>query len=138
MATGSALLLAVIMVRAGWAKLRSRRQTEADFAALGLAAAGPLAVAVPAAELLVAALLIVTPGWGAVVAAALLTAFTAIIARVLLDPGGLSPSCACFGGSSRAPISRRHLVRNGLLLALAALAVSFDGVVSPLFAFVLY
>lgn len=134
----AALLLAAVMLRAAIAKLGSRRQTEEDFASLGLVAAGRLAVIVPVVELAVAALLVTAPGWGGVVAAALLAAFTAILVRVLRRPGGLVPSCACFGGSNRSPISWRHLARNGVLLALALVAASFDGLFSPLFAFVLY
>jgi len=134
----AALLLGAVMVRAAVAKLGSRRQTEEDFASLGLVAAGSLAVAVPIVELAVAALLVTAPGWGGVVAAALLTAFTAVLVRVLRRPDGLVPSCACFGGSSRSPISWRHLARNGVLLALALAAASFDGLFSPLLAFVLY
>lgn len=137
-ATAAALVLGAVMVRAAWAKRRSPAQTEADFASLGLVAAGPLAVAVPVVELAVAALLVLTPGWGGVVAAALLAAFTAVLVRVLRNPDGLTPSCACFGGSNRSPVSSRHLVRNAALLALAFVAASFDGVFSPLFAFVLY
>ena len=137
-AVGAALVLAAVMLRAGVAKLGSRDQTEDDFAALGLIAPGTLAVVVPILELAVAALLVTAPGWGGVVAAALLTAFTAVLVRILRPPDGLVPSCACFGGSSRSPISWRHLARNGVLLAAALVAASFDGVLGPLFAFVLY
>ncbi len=137
-ATGAALILGAVMVRAALAKLRSLAQTEADFASLGLVAAGPLAVAVPVVELAVAALLVLAPGWGGVVAAALLAAFTAVIVRVLRSPDGLTPSCACFGGSNRSPVSSRHVARNAVLLGLALIAASFDGLFSPLVAFVLY
>lgn len=134
----AALALAAVMVRAAVAKLGSRQETADDFASLGLVAAGPLAVIVPILELAVAVLLVVAPGWGGVVAAALLTAFTAVLARVLRRPEGLAPSCACFGGASRSPLSWRHLVRNGTLLALALVAASFDGAFSPLVGFVVY
>ncbi len=134
----AALLLAAVMLRAAVAKLGSRRQTETDFAALGLAAPGVLAVAVPVVEVTVAVLLVVAPAWGGMVGAALLAGFTAVLVRVLRRPDGLIPSCACFGGSSRSPVSGRHLVRNAVLLALALLAVSFDGTLNPLLAFVLY
>lgn len=132
------MILGAVMVRAALAKLRSLPQTEADFASLGLVASGPLAVAVPVVELAVAVLLVLAPGWGGVVAAALLASFTAVILRVLRNPDGLTPSCACFGGSNRSPVSSRHVARNAALLALAFIAASFDGLFSPLFAFVLY
>lgn len=134
----AALALGAVMVRAAIAKLGSREQTGNDFASLGLVAANRLAVAVPIVELVVAALLVVAPGWGGVIAAALLTSFTALLVRVLRRPDGLVPTCACFGGSSRSPISWRHLARNGVLLALAFVAATFDGHFSPLVGIVLY
>ena len=134
----AALVIAFVMVRAASAKLRSRQQTAVDFEALGLLAAGPLAVVVPAAELVTAALLVVVPGWGGVVAAALLAAFSVVIGRLLFRPEGLRPSCACFGAASRSPVSREHLVRNGVLGILALVAASsesaFNPILSPLFA----
>ncbi|MER5826555.1 MauE/DoxX family redox-associated membrane protein [Streptomyces mirabilis] len=47
----------------------------------------------------------------------LLAAFTTGIVRALRS--GTKASCACFGVST-APIGRRHVVRNTVLLALAA------------------
>ncbi len=137
-ATAAALLLAAILTWAAGAKLRSRRQTEADFTSLGLVAAAPLAVAVPVAELVAAALLVTAPGWGGALAAALVVGFSVVIVRVLRHPGGLTPTCACFGGSSHRPLSYHHLVRNGVLLLLALIAASFSGGMSPIFGFVLY
>jgi len=132
------MILAVVMVRAAVTKLQSRRQTEKDFASLGLVGAETLAVAVPAVEFVVAILLVVTPGWGGIVAAALLAAFTVVLGRTLRNPDGPAPTCACFGGSSRSPVSWRHVVRNGGLLVLALVASTFDGLFTPLLAFVLY
>ncbi|MCN9244381.1 hypothetical protein NGF19_26955 [Streptomyces sp. RY43-2] len=45
---------------------------------------------------------------------------------------GTKASCACFGAST-APIGRRHVVRNSVLLALAAfgLAAAASGTVTP-------
>ena len=84
-----------------------------------------MAKAVPAIELATAAALIIAPGWGAVVAFAMLAAFTATLAAVLRS--GTVASCACFGGTSTSPVSARHLTRNVLLLVLAMLAASLDG-----------
>ena len=56
----------------------------------------------------------------AVLAAVLLTAFTALLVRLLLD--GRRPPCDCFGSLSRRPIGWGSVVRNLVLLALAVVA----------------
>ena len=137
-AVGAAFVLAVVLGWAAVAKLRSRDQTQDDFESLGLVGSKRLAVAVPVVELATAGLLVLVPSWGGVVAAALLAAFTAVIVRVLREPDGLTPTCACFGGSTRSPLSWRHLARNGALLILALLAASFDGAGGPILGSVLY
>jgi len=53
----------------------------------------------------------------AVVAAALLAAFTALI--VLRLAQGRRPPCACFGAWSAKPLGPGHVVRNAVLFALA-------------------
>ncbi|MET7724682.1 MauE/DoxX family redox-associated membrane protein [Streptomyces mirabilis] len=60
----------------------------------------------------------------------LLAAFTTGIVRALRS--GTKASCACFGVST-APIGRRHVVRNTVLLALAAfgLAAALAGTPAP-------
>lgn len=121
----AALALAAILVVAAVAKLRDRPATSRDFASLGLPSPGFWAVAVPAAELATALLLVLLPGWGGVLAFALLAAFTANLALVLRS--GRVASCACFGGASTEPVSSRHLVRNGVLLLAALAAATVDG-----------
>jgi uncharacterized membrane protein YphA (DoxX/SURF4 family) len=121
----AALALAVVLVVAAGSKLRDLAATEADFASLGLSNPQFWARAVPAAELATAAGLIASPGWGGVAAFALLAAFTATLAVVIRS--GRVATCACFGGSSTKPVSVRHLLRNGVLLAMALLASTFDG-----------
>ena len=79
----------------------------------------------PVTELATALGLVVLPGWGGVLAFALLAAFTANLAFVIRS--GRVATCACFGGTSTAPVSVRHLVRNGVLLALALAASTHDG-----------
>lgn len=92
------------------------------FVALGVAMAE--AVAVP----LVAVPATARVGFG--LAAVLLTCFSVAIALTLRR--GVSTACRCFGAAS-APLSRRHLVRNALLLAVAVAGLvtadgSLDGV----------
>jgi uncharacterized membrane protein YphA (DoxX/SURF4 family) len=121
-ALAAALVLAGVLAVAGVAKLRHPAATARDFAALGLPAPEVLAGAVPAAELACAAALVLVPGWGGVAAFGLLAVFTADLAAVVRS--GRVVSCACFGAASRAPVSARHLVRNGGLLVLALAAAT--------------
>lgn len=121
----AAFALAFTFVVAAVAKLRSPVETAEDFRSLGLPRPDLAARLVPAVELVTAAALILSPGWGAVCAFAILAAFTATLAAVVRS--GRVVSCACFGGTSSAPVSKRHLVRNGVLLVLALVATVFDG-----------
>jgi uncharacterized membrane protein YphA (DoxX/SURF4 family) len=124
-AVAAAVALAAILAAAGVAKIRRPAATATDFAELGLPRPQALARAVPAVELATAAVLVVLPGWGGVVAFGLLAAFTANLVVVIRS--GRVVACACFGAHDRAPVSSRHLVRNGLLALLALAAATFDG-----------
>jgi hypothetical protein len=59
--------------------------------------------------------------WPAVAALLLLVAFTVVIVRRVLD--GTRPPCACFGSRSKRPLGAYHVVRNLVLIAVAAIAV---------------
>jgi len=115
-------VMAGTLVIAAVAKLRAFGDFAGSLVALRLVAgarARPLAVAVIAAELTAAALCL-WPGTAAVglgVSAALMAAFAAVAAR----RRAVVP-CRCFG-SGGAPLGPRHVLRNGLLLALALAAV---------------
>ncbi|MEU6714988.1 MauE/DoxX family redox-associated membrane protein [Nonomuraea sp. NPDC046802] len=74
-----------------------------------LEASVPILAAVPA-----------TTSYGLALACGLLVAFTAAIAFALRR--GQRAPCRCFG-TSAAPLGARHLVRNGLLIIAATLAV---------------
>ncbi|MFE4623618.1 MauE/DoxX family redox-associated membrane protein [Streptomyces mirabilis] len=77
-----------------------------------------VAVAVVVGECAAVVLLALGPGGApGFVLTLLLAAFTTGIVRTLRS--GTKASCACFGAST-APIGRRHVVRNTVLLALAA------------------
>ncbi|MEZ5411523.1 MAG: hypothetical protein R2761_26055 [Acidimicrobiales bacterium] len=121
-ARAAALVLAAVLVVAAGAKLARRGATGDELASLGLVAPGVLAWAVPAAELVVAGLLVVTPAWGGMAAFALLVAFTTVLVRVLRS--GRPVSCNCFGALSSRPISPTTLLRNLALLALAVIAAT--------------
>ena len=119
------LVLAAVFVTAGLAKLADPPGT--GEAALGFgvpeALVPYLARLLPLAELVVAGLLLpgVTAVSGAVAALVLLAAFSAAIAGSLA--GGRAPQCHCFGQLHSAPIGPKTLVRNGVLAALAIVAV---------------
>lgn len=115
------LALAAVFLTAGIAKLRDpagTRTAVVDFGAPRWAAA-PLAVALPAAELAIAALLLfaTTATWGAIDAIVLLVIFTAAVSIALAR--GRAPDCHCFGQIGAKPASGRTLVRNGVLIAMA-------------------
>lgn len=100
-----------------------RRALEGFGAPAGLAA--PLVAVLPTLELLTAAALLVPASarLGATAAAAMLAVFTAAMIWNLAR--GRRPECRCFGRLSAAPIGRGTIVRNGALLALAALVAAF-------------
>jgi Methylamine utilisation protein MauE len=88
--------------------------------------ARPVAIATTVLESLVPLLLIVPPtaAYGFGLATVLLAAFTVAVATAIRR--GHRAPCRCFGPSS-VPLGRRHLVRNGLLLAVAVLGALAPG-----------
>ncbi len=90
-----------------------------------------MAIALPAAELLVAAaLLFVDSVWPAYVAVAVFVAFTVVLIRRIARDD--RRPCNCFGAaSSRRSVSTLSLVRNGWFLVLAILATGTASVHEP-------
>jgi len=119
------VILAAVFVAAAWGKLidaAGARQAAADFG-VPTAAAPVVAFFVPVAELTVAVLLVFggsAAALGAIGAAVLLAAFTVAVVASLAR--GRRPDCHCFGRLRPEAVSSRTVVRNGVLLALAALA----------------
>jgi uncharacterized membrane protein YphA (DoxX/SURF4 family) len=126
----SGLVLAAVFAAAGLAKVRRPSETAVTLRTLGLPAARVLARAVPAAELGLAAALVLRPRAGALVALAMLAAFSIALAGPIRR--GSAVSCGCFGSTGRDPVGPADLVRNGLLavLALPALAAGAGAVPS--------
>ena len=89
-----------------------------------LAVPRPMASALPWAELAVGSSVAVgiAEPWPAAIALALLAAFTAWIVVHLVS--GERPPCACFGALSAAQLSWWDVARNGVLIALALLAIN--------------
>ncbi|NUV62308.1 MauE/DoxX family redox-associated membrane protein [Streptomyces sp. CAI-85] len=84
---------------------------------LGGRAARTLAMSTVAAEAAIVVALFTAPRLGFAASLVLLTGFTVHLARVLTS--GTATSCAC-AGSSDAQVSAIHLIRNAILLAVAA------------------
>ena len=121
------LLLAVVLGVSGAAKLHDRQAVEDMFVSLRVPVVPPApgARVLPYAELVLAAALLLAPGVALVVASALtlavFTAYLVLIARATrFDP---RPTCACFGSLGGHRVDASTVVRNGLLVALAAVAL---------------
>jgi hypothetical protein len=127
------VLLAAVLVLSGVAKLREPQATEDAFLSLRLPpvlarAGAPRAL--PWGELVLAALLLVAPGWSyavvTVLAALLFVAYLAVVLRAL---GFDEPvTCGCFGKIGLGTVTVLTAARNGLLVGIAAVAVA-DAVV---------
>ena len=119
------LLLALVFVVAGMAKLADRAGSRQGLVDFGVPAtlATPLGILLPLAELAVAVALIPasTAWWGAIGALALLLLFVAGIGVNLAR--GRKPECRCFGQLHSAPAGWSTLLRNGVLAAVAGFIV---------------
>jgi uncharacterized membrane protein YphA (DoxX/SURF4 family) len=118
----ASVVLGAAFVLAGGSKLAAGEHWPAQ--ARGLGAPRWSIPLVPWVELAVGAVLVAQLARrpAAAAALALLVAFTALIAMRLRE--GRHPPCACFGAWSARPLGTGHLVRNGLLIALAAVALA--------------
>lgn len=118
----AAYVLAAVFVLAAVTKARRPADTAREFAELGLSGATVLARVVPTIELGCAAALLLVPAYGGMASFALLAAFSAVLVTVIRS--GRVVTCSCFGGVGSRPVSPLTLVRNGGLLALAAVAAT--------------
>jgi uncharacterized membrane protein YphA (DoxX/SURF4 family) len=116
----AAIVLGVVLLASGALKLTGWRVWREHASGLGLPA--PVGIAVPLAELVLGAMLVVGL-WrrlAALAAATLLVVFTVFLVRLLAS--GSQEPCACFGTLSRKPVARAAVVRNLVLLAIAVVA----------------
>lgn len=120
----AAAALAAIFAIAAVAKLRDLDTTEREFTALGLPRAPFFARFVPLVELSIVALLMIVPPAGSIAALVSLAFFTTFLVGRLR--AGVRVPCACFGAARARPISALDVVRNVLLMALAAVALATD------------
>lgn len=123
-AAASAVLGAVFLL-SGILKVSAPQQWRAQSAGLGVARSA--AAAIPFVEVLVGALLVtqVARRVVALVAAALLVGFTTLLVLRLVQ--GRRPPCACFGAWTTKPIGWGNVVRNLVLLGIAAVVAVSAG-----------
>ena len=121
-ATIAAVLLGAAFVLAGSSKLAAGRDWPAQAAGLGAPtwSIRPL----PWIELGLGAILIsnLVRRPAAIAALLLLVLFSGLLVARLRE--GRHPPCACFGAWSARPLGLGHLVRNGVLAALAVVAAA--------------
>lgn len=114
----AAVVLAVVFALAAVSKLRDLDATIEGFTALGLPTPRVFAAIIPLAELGIVALLLIVPAAGALAAIVTLAFFTTFLVGRLR--AGVHAPCACFGAARPSPLSWIDVVRNLLLLVLAA------------------
>jgi peroxiredoxin len=122
-AWASRLLISVVFGLSAWGKLADRPAARRAVAEFGVPPRWVTAIgwALPVTEAAVAVTVLPpwTAPWSATAALLLLAVFTAAVARSLAR--GERPVCACFGAVSAAPVGGRAIVRNTVLMVLAAL-----------------
>ena len=118
-------LVAVVLLTAALAKLADRPGTKEAVVGFGLpeALAPGVAALLPLVEFLTASLLLpgTTAVAGAIASLGLLAVFSVAISVSLAR--GRAPECHCFGQLRSAPAGPKALARNGLLVALAVVAL---------------
>jgi uncharacterized membrane protein YphA (DoxX/SURF4 family) len=122
LAVVASVLLGLAFVVAGGSKVAAGEAWPEQ--ARGLGAPSIVIPVVPWFEIVLGAILIVqlAPVAAGVVALATLLIFTGLIARRLAQ--GRHPPCACFGAWSAKPLGPGHLLRNGVLIALAVVTIA--------------
>ena len=116
----AAVIVGAVFLVSGVAKLARPLVWRSQATDLGAPAVA--ASSLPFLEVVLGAMLVVQ--WQrtaiAVVAAAVLAAFTGLLAVRMRQ--GRRPPCACFGSLSTRPIGWRHLARNSALFSIALVA----------------
>ncbi|MEY2567031.1 MAG: hypothetical protein QOE35_1560 [Actinomycetota bacterium] len=117
MGVAARVVVGLVLLLAG--ALKTRDETWPASAA-GFGLPRPAARVLPWLEVALGALLVAQAGgrWTSMAATALLAGFTAAIAAHVARHDDVP--CACFGALSSAPVSGRTIVRNAVLVALAA------------------
>lgn len=121
----ASLLLAAVFAVAAVSKWRDLPGTARAMAAFGLPRPWVVARMTPGVEAALAVGLVLTPAGSAVLALALLSAFTVLLVT-RLRRGAAGVPCGCFGGWGASVLSWVDVVRNAALMGVAVLAISGD------------
>ncbi len=118
----AAVVLGVAFLVAGGSKIAAADKWPEQ--ARGLGAPALVIPVLPWFEIVLGAVLVVQVATvvAAIVALAMLMAFTVLIVRRLAE--GRHPPCACFGAWSAKPLGWGHVARNVALMIVAVLALS--------------
>ena len=121
MAFAARLILGIVFLSSGALKIRdpSWLPTARKFGAPRL-----VAVALAPVEILLGAMLLVGAAspWSSIAAEIILAIFTVAMLRVMRKPVEHRPVCACFGRWTARPVGSSSVVRNLILLILAAIS----------------
>ncbi|MBM36366.1 MAG: hypothetical protein CL460_04270 [Acidimicrobiaceae bacterium] len=84
----------------------------------------PVAIVIAPLEVVLGAMLVVGVGspWTSISAEIVLAVFTVAMLRVMRRPLAQRPVCACFGGWTARPVGTSSVLRNLVLLVLAAIS----------------
>lgn len=120
--------LAVVLLGSGFLKLASQDRflrTLVSLPWLSLAHARWLVRVVPASEIALAILVLVSPEVGGALIVAIVLVFTGVVAYELRH--GRRFDCGCFGGTSDRSVGAATVGRNALIIAIAAAAAATHG-----------
>ena len=122
LAVVASVLLGVTFLVAGGSKIAAGDRWPED--ARGLGAPAVVIPLLPWFEIALGAVLVaqLSRVAASAIALAVLAAMTALVIRRLAQ--GDHPPCACFGAWSAKPLGPGHLVRNGVLMLLAVVAIA--------------
>lgn len=125
----AALALAALFLLSAVAKWRDLPATARAFRALGVPRPWTAVRVVPGVEAGLAVVLVLAPEGAAMLAVALLVAFTVFLVGRLR--AGVTEPCRCFGGWGFDRLSWADVARNGWLLSAAVVAMSGRGPTAP-------
>ncbi|MCC6435148.1 MAG: methylamine utilization protein MauE [Acidimicrobiales bacterium] len=125
----AALVLAALFLLSAVAKWRDLPAAARAFRALGVPRPWTAVRVVPGVEAGLATVLVLAPEGAAMLAFALLVAFTVFLVARLR--AGVTEPCRCFGGWGFDRLSWADVVRNGWLLSMAVVAMTGRGPVAP-------
>jgi len=120
-ALAARLILGVVFLLSGALKLRDPSWLAA---ARQFGAPRLVAITIAPTEIFLGAMLVTGTAspWPSIASEIILAAFTVGMLRVMRRPVNQRPSCACFGRWTARPVGSSSIVRNLVLLALAAIS----------------